>query len=170
MSLAFHHPLATLLTAIRFLTVIPICFGMKNDGRFFHASLIWFPAVGMLIGTVASAGVMALAFFLPPPVLAIAAIAILAAVSGCLHLDGLADSGDGLLSARSKKKALEIMRDSRSGAMGIVALVIVLLAKYASLSTFSVSAIAFMMAFLAILDKKTITAIPTTNPLMTKRV
>jgi len=156
MSSAFHHPLATLLTAIRFLTVIPIYFGMKNDGQFFQRSLIWFPAVGMLIGAVAAAGVMVLGSFLPPSVLAITAITLLAAVSGCLHLDGLADSGDGLLSARSKEKALEIMRDSRSGAMGVVALVIVLLAKYASLSTFSVSAIAISVFLMPIAGRTSI--------------
>ncbi len=145
MSLVFRYPLKTLLTAIRFLTVVPISFAVKEDGRFFQASLFWFPLVGMLIGTAAAAPVLLLGPFLPPSVLAIMGIVILAAVSGCLHLDGLADSGDGLLSARPKEQALEIMRDSRSGAMGVIALILVLLAKYSSLSAVSAPVMATVL-------------------------
>jgi adenosylcobinamide-GDP ribazoletransferase len=60
---------------------------------------------------------------------------LFAGVSGCLHLDGLADSGDGLLSSRTRERSLEIMRDSHTGAMGMIAVVFVLLGKYAALSS-----------------------------------
>jgi adenosylcobinamide-GDP ribazoletransferase len=138
-SLALRFPLASLLAALRFLTILPITWESERDGRFFQASLLWFPLVGLLIGAVTAFLVVLCVNYLPPTVTAVFAMTLLAGISGCLHLDGLADSGDGLLSARPRENALEIMRDSRSGAMGMVFLVFVLLGKYAALSSLSPS-------------------------------
>lgn len=132
--LALRSPLSSLLTALRFLTIIPISWKSKEDGRFFQASLIWFPLVGLLIGAMAAAVVFMGGAVLPPSLVAVLAIVFMAGISGCLHLDGLADSGDGLLSARPREQALDIMRDSRSGAMGVIVLIFVLLGKYGALS------------------------------------
>jgi adenosylcobinamide-GDP ribazoletransferase len=130
----FMHPLASFLAALRFLTIVPLAWRSERDGRFFTASLAWFPVIGLLIGLAGAALIAGLIPFFPPPVLAVAAIVLLAGASGCLHLDGLADSGDGLLSARTRERILEIMRDSHTGAMGVIALVVVLLGKFAALS------------------------------------
>lgn len=132
-----RHPLATFLAALRFLTIVPIAWRCEQDGRFFAASLPWFPVIGLLIGLVCAAFISALSPFFPSSVVAVAAIVLLAAVSGCLHLDGLADSGDGLLSARTRERILEIMRDSHTGAMGVIALIVVLLGKFAALTALS---------------------------------
>ena len=123
------HPLASFLAALRFLTIVPLAWRCEQDGRFFTASLAWFPVIGLLIGLAAAVLISFLIPFFPPPVLAMAAIVLMAGVSGCLHLDGLADSGDGLLSARPQERILEIMRDSHTGAMGVIAIVVVLLGK-----------------------------------------
>lgn len=132
---ALRHPLAGFLAALRFLTIVPLSWRCEQDGSFFGAALAWFPVIGLLIGSVVAVFISCLTPFFPPQVLALAALVLLAAASGCLHLDGLADSGDGLLSARSRERILEIMRDSRSGAMGVIAIVVVLLGKYAALSS-----------------------------------
>ena len=132
---ALTSPLASFLAALRFLTIMPLAWRSEQDGRFFAASLAWFPVIGLLIGLAGAALISCLIPFFPSPVLAVAAIVLLAAASGCLHLDGLADSGDGLLSARSRERILEIMRDSHTGAMGVIALVLVLLGKFAALSS-----------------------------------
>ncbi len=137
--LGLRFPLASLLTALRFLTIIPISWKSKEDGRFFQASLIWFPLVGLLIGVMAAAVVFLGGTVLPPSLVAVLAIVFMAGISGCLHLDGLADSGDGLLSARPREQALDIMRDSRSGAMGVIVLIFVLLGKYGALSAMPVA-------------------------------
>jgi adenosylcobinamide-GDP ribazoletransferase len=142
---ALLHPLASFLAALRFLTIVPLAWRCEQDGRFFTASLAWFPVIGLLIGCTSALLISCLIPFLPPPVVAVAAIVLLAAVSGCLHLDGLADSGDGLLSARSRERILEIMRDSRSGAMGVIAIVVVLLGKYAALSSLAGSTLIFTL-------------------------
>lgn len=131
------HPLASFLAALRFLTIVPLAWRGEQDGHFFTASLAWFPVIGLLIGLTGAVFISGLMPFCPPPVVAVAAIVLLAAVSGCLHLDGLADSGDGLLSARPRERILEIMRDSHTGAMGVIALVIVLLGKFAALASLS---------------------------------
>lgn len=146
--LGLRFPLHSLLTALRFLTILPISWKSKEDGRFFQASLIWFPVIGLLIGTMAATLVALGEGLLPPSLVALLATVFLAGISGCLHLDGLADSGDGLLSARPRQQALDIMRDSRSGAMGVIVLVFVILGKYASLSvlpvTVMITAVFFM--------------------------
>ncbi|MBU4235396.1 MAG: adenosylcobinamide-GDP ribazoletransferase [Proteobacteria bacterium] len=128
-------PLASFLAALRFLTIVPLAWRCEYDGRFFAASLAWFPVIGLLIGLTCATLISGLISFFPPSVLAMAAIVLLAAISGCLHLDGLADSGDGLLSSRPRERILEIMRDSHTGAMGVIAIVVVLLGKYAALSS-----------------------------------
>jgi len=134
---ALRFPLASFLAALRFLTIVPLAWRCEQDGRFFTASLAWFPVIGLLIGLAGALLISCLIPFFPPPVLAVAAIVLLAGVSGCLHLDGLADSGDGLLSARPRERILEIMRDSHAGAMGVIAIAVVLLGKYAALSSLS---------------------------------
>ena len=75
-----------------------------------------------------------LLLFFPHQVVAVLALIYLAFISGFLHLDGLADSADGLLSARPREDCLRIMKDSRTGAMGVVVVVCTLLAKYSALS------------------------------------
>lgn len=135
--LALTHPLASFLAGLRFLTIFPISWNEDKDGRFFRASLLWFPIIGLLIGAVTALPVSFFIEKLPLSVITVFAVALLAAMSGCLHLDGLADSFDGLLSSRPRTRALEIMRDSHIGAMGVIALVFLVLGKFAALSSLS---------------------------------
>ncbi len=146
--LALRNPLVSLLAGVRFLTIIPIPWKSEEDGHFFQASLLWFPLIGLLIGAATALPVVLCLEVVPSSVAAVLGLILLAAISGCLHLDGLADSGDGLLSARPREQALEIMRDSRSGAMGMVFLVFVLLGKYAALSSLSSSALFLALFFM----------------------
>lgn len=145
---ALLHPLASFFTGFRFLTVIPVSWNSKDDGQFFQSSLIWFPFIGLFIGSATAFFTSLLITVLPATVLTVFAMIVLAGFSGCLHLDGLADSGDGLLCSRSRERALEIMRDSQTGAMGVIAVVFVLLGKYAALS--SLSGTPFLVALLLI--------------------
>jgi len=68
-----------------------------------------------------------------PFVVAILDVVFLVIVTGAFHLDGLGDAADGLFSHRSKKRALEIMKDSRTGMMGLVAVVCILAIKAAGI-------------------------------------
>lgn len=136
--LAMTSPVQSFLTAFRFLTVIPVTWKQNEDGVFFQASVIWFPLIGLIIGVVTAVCVSLVYSFLSSSVTAVFALLVLGGITGFLHLDGVADSGDGLLSSRPREQALEIMRDSRSGAMGVIFLLFVILGKYAALSSLSV--------------------------------
>lgn len=126
-----------LLTAVRFLTVVPVTWHADKDSDSFKDSLVWFPVVGLLIGCCCATILSILQLFLTQEILAIIAIFLLGAMSGFLHLDGLADTADGFFSSRPKARILEIMRDSRVGPMGVVVLILVIMLKYASLVNFA---------------------------------
>lgn len=125
----------SLLAALRFLTILPIPgdWGTAEDDL--ARSVPWFPVVGLLLGAVAAAAAWVLPMVAPPLVVAVAIVVVLLSFSGCLHLDGLADTADGCLSSRPRERILEIMKDSHTGAMGVIAMVCVLLAKFASLAS-----------------------------------
>jgi adenosylcobinamide-GDP ribazoletransferase len=123
------------LAALRFLTVVPFPGTWGTDENSLAGSVVFFPAVGLLIG-LGAAGIAACAVRCLPvgPAAAVVIVALLA-VSGGLHMDGLSDTADGLLSARPRARALEIMRDSHVGAMGVIAIVCVLMLKFAALAS-----------------------------------
>jgi adenosylcobinamide-GDP ribazoletransferase len=75
-----------------------------------------------------------MALGLPPGVAAALALAAMAAATGGLHEDGLADTFDGLWGGRTPAQRLEIMRDSRVGSFGVLALVLVLLVRWQALA------------------------------------
>jgi adenosylcobinamide-GDP ribazoletransferase len=134
-----HRKGIAFCTALRFLTVIPVRWQAERDGDYFQQSIYYFPLVGLLIGCGAMVLTTVAGPLLPPLVMAFVVLFYLSAISGFLHLDGVADSADGLLSARPREKSLEIMKDSRTGAMGVVMLVCVMLGKFAALSSLSLS-------------------------------
>lgn len=124
-----------LAAALRFLTIVPIpgdCGAAESD---LARSIPLFPLVGVLLGGVAAAIGWVLSLFAPPMLSAALLVIVLLSFSGCLHLDGLADTADGFLSSRPRERILEIMRDSSTGAMGVAAIVCVLLVKFASLAS-----------------------------------
>jgi cobalamin synthase len=99
------------------------------------SALAWFPAVGALIG-LAVGGIWwaARQAWAPPAAAAIAVIAD-AALTGMLHLDGLADAADGLLPPLPRARRLEVMADPRLGAFGVTGLAIVLLARFGAFAS-----------------------------------
>jgi adenosylcobinamide-GDP ribazoletransferase len=117
-------------SALSFLTILPLG-GQTPEGRL---GRVWFPAVGALLGLAAGAVFWSLERVLGAPVAAVGAVAALAVLTGGLHLDGLADAADGLLGGSSPERRLEIMRDSRVGVFGAVALVLLLLGEVAALA------------------------------------
>ncbi len=142
--------LARLCTAIRFLTIIPVSWRAEDDSSRFKDCLMYFPVVGALIGAGGFVAAHVLLRFFPQQVVAVIALIYLGLISGFLHFDGLSDSADGLLSARPREDCLRIMKDSRVGAMGVVALVFVLLAKYSALCAMTTQTLclaAFFMPF-----------------------
>jgi len=119
--------------ALQFLTIIPVSGKLAGGAEELKGSVPYFPLVGFLIG-LAAAGVDRIFFVhLPPLPAGVLIVMFLVGISGGFHLDGLADTADGFLSARPREKTLEIMRDSRTGVMGTIAVVFVILFKVAVL-------------------------------------
>lgn len=118
-----------LLAAIQFLTVIPFPKSFTGGEKELEKCMPFFPVVGLLIGIIIAAFDHVMGFMLPLlPASVMTAIAM-TAISGGLHMDGLADTADGFFSARPRERILEIMRDSRTGVMGVLAVVFVIVLK-----------------------------------------
>jgi adenosylcobinamide-GDP ribazoletransferase len=93
-----------------------------------------YPVAGMVIGGLAAlAGALAQWAGLPPPLVALVALALLVICTGALHEDGLADSADGLWGGWTRERRLEIMKDSHIGTYGVIALVLSLGARWSAL-------------------------------------
>jgi adenosylcobinamide-GDP ribazoletransferase len=114
------------LATLQFLTRIPVrerwCDGIELKD--YSRGIVCFPLVGLVIGLLTA---LAGWIFIPhvgPLVAAIAVVITHIMLTGGLHLDGLADSCDGLFSVRSRERILEIMRDSRIGTNGALALIV----------------------------------------------
>jgi len=122
-----------LTLAVTFLTGIPL----KVEGDVSPAdlwrSMGWYPLVGLAMGAAAWGVYAGLLELLPSVVAAVLVILVLEVVTRGLHMDGLMDTVDGLLSGAPRERALEIMKDSNVGAMGVVAAVLILILKVAAL-------------------------------------
>ena len=115
-----------------FLTVIPVAAAGGASGE--RLGRAYFPAVGALLGLLAGVVFVLAAAVTTPLLAAVAATAVLAVLTGALHLDGLADAADGLFGGGDLSRRLEVMRDSRVGSFGLVAVVLVLLGDVAALA------------------------------------
>jgi adenosylcobinamide-GDP ribazoletransferase len=114
--------------ALGFLTIVPVRAGATRLGDLGRAAG-WFPVVGLLLGLALSAAQWLLLRLFPPLLAGGLVVALWAGLTGGLHLDGLADCGDGLLVPATPERRLEIMRDSRLGAFGGLLLALFLILK-----------------------------------------
>ncbi len=131
------------LLAVQFFTRIPVTGALANwvgfDHAMLRASAAHFPGVGVLVGALV-AGFSGLLFMGLPPtgsaslVVAVLGTALSVMITGAFHEDGLADVADGLGGSADHTRALEIMKDSRVGAFGAIAVVLALLTKVALLA------------------------------------
>ncbi|MCG8473621.1 MAG: adenosylcobinamide-GDP ribazoletransferase [Desulfobacterales bacterium] len=122
--------LLDLKSAMQFSTILPV-----GKGNVFRpvGQVAMFPVVGLILGAILAFSDTLLSQLWPPVVVGVLDTLLLMVLTGGFHLDGLGDTADGLFSHRSKERTLEIMKDSRSGAMGVLAMVIVVGMKWAGL-------------------------------------
>jgi len=119
--------------AVAFLTRVPVGRWVTLEAGDVARGGALFPLVGAGIGAVAGGLADGLAGSLGAPLAAVLGLGAATALTGALHLDALADTADAL-GARSRERALEIMRDHAVGAYGVTALVLGLAAKLAALA------------------------------------
>jgi adenosylcobinamide-GDP ribazoletransferase len=117
------------LGALMFMTRLPVGKGYVFRSEDLPRSAVYFPIVGLIIGLLSGLVLLCAEPFFPPVIAVLLCMGTTVAVTGALHEDGLADAIDGLLGGQDPQRRLEIMRDSRLGSYGAVALWFSLTAK-----------------------------------------
>ncbi len=115
--------------AFQFLTAIPLFRAQRFTQEELARSMAAFPLVGAALGAGLVGVHLVVGRSLPPLLEGVVMVALLAWATGAFHLDGLADTVDGLAGGWTREQALEIMKDSRTGAVGAAALCLTVLAK-----------------------------------------
>lgn len=127
-----------LLLALQFLTIIPVPKIKNYNQQQQIYSVLYYPLVGLIIGGLSLLTMLAAVWLLnATPMLAAAlTLFIWVVLTGGLHLDGLADSADAWVGGLgSKERTLEIMKDPRCGVMAVIALCLLLLIKFAAITS-----------------------------------
>ena len=131
--------------ALQFLTRLNIVRQTVWTTEDFGRSVRWFPAVGFVIGVILVGFYYLLSQVLPLGVTAALIVIFEFLLTGGIHADGLMDTSDGLFSGRDRERKLEIMKDSRVGANGVVAFVFVVLMKWQLLTVIPASMMPFLL-------------------------
>lgn len=121
------------LTAVQFFTRIPVPAWVGHSAQQLDQAARYFPLVGVLVGALSAAMLWLSAQVFPLSLAVGLSMAASILITGAFHEDGLSDFADGMGGGYTLEKTLAIMKDSRVGAYGVIALVLVLLLKYQSL-------------------------------------
>lgn len=141
------------LRALSFLTVLPAGRFQVSGERDLARSMAFFPLVGLVVGLLLVLGYYLLSLFLPRPLVLWLIIGLLAFLTGGLHLDGFADTTDGLASGGPREKILEVMRDSRIGAFGVIGLILLIGAKYLALDQMPDASIYYSLILMTVMGR-----------------
>jgi adenosylcobinamide-GDP ribazoletransferase len=124
-----------LATALRFLTILPVPGKAEVPEEVLGRSTAWFPLAGALLGAILAGVATASGLLWSPFASRVLVVAAWAALTRGLHLDGLADSADGLGGGVGREEKLAIMKDSRIGTFGVLAVLFLLALKFAFLGS-----------------------------------
>lgn len=125
--------------AVRFFTRCPVPAWVGHSAEGLNRSARYFPAVGLLVGGLAALVWLGASCLWPKPVAILLSMAATIYATGAFHEDGLSDATDGLGGGWDRLRILDIMKDSRVGSYGVVALVLALLGKFVLLSELPVN-------------------------------
>jgi adenosylcobinamide-GDP ribazoletransferase len=120
-----------LISAIQFITILPVGRARSFDPP---KMIPYFPIVGLALGSLTALFDLAAVNLWSKSVASLLDVVFLALLTGAFHIDGLGDTADGLLGQRSRDKTLAIMKDSRLGTMGLVAIVFCLSMKWGGIT------------------------------------
>ena len=136
------------VAALRFLTSIPLPGKHEAGPEQLGRATSYFPIIGLIIGLILAGLNWLLGLILPEAAVSALLLAAIVIITGALHLDGLADTCDGIAGHKTVEERWKVMRDSRTGAFGVVGIVVLLLVKYAALngvpSVFMTAVLLFM--------------------------
>ncbi len=135
-----------LLGAIQFLTVLPLRMRTASPGE----SALFFPLIGAGLGWLAGQWLLMIQPWLGSSLAAVMVLAFLALLTGGLHEDGLADVADALRAHRTKEKMATILKDSRIGVFGALALVYIVVMRWQALVRMPADPVNELVACLAV--------------------
>ncbi|MFA5361850.1 MAG: adenosylcobinamide-GDP ribazoletransferase [Candidatus Omnitrophota bacterium] len=142
-----------LLLALQFLTMVPLKVN-DADAKNMGLSLLYFPAVGLLLGLFLVFLDHILVFLgFQPLAIGIVLVVSLIVVTGGIHLDGLADTVDALAGGGDRERILRIMRDPHIGAMGVLSLISILLLKIAFLVSLDAHTLLIALPLMCVLSR-----------------
>ena len=125
--------LRLLLTAVQFFTRLPVPAWVGHSAQQLEQAARYLPLVGILVGALSACALWLSAQVLPLTLAVGLSIVAGILITGAFHEDGLSDFADGFGGGHTKEKILAIMKDSRVGAYGVIAIALVLLLKYQAL-------------------------------------
>lgn len=117
------------LLVFQFITRLPINISLQCEKENFKKGTLYFSAVGAIIGILEYGVYFLCSRVLPLPMVAVITVLSGIFITGGLHMDGLGDTCDGFFSFRSRERIIEIMKDSRVGTFGVIAVIIDILLK-----------------------------------------
>jgi len=142
-----------LLLAISFLTILPVGRFVPAEEKALARSMAFFPIAGLVLGSLTALAQYFLMFLFPKTLALWTVIALLCILTRALHLDGFADTIDGLASGGTREKILEVMRDSRIGAFGVIGLILLIGAKYLALDYISAPSLPYALVMTIVMGR-----------------
>ncbi len=135
-----------LILSLQFFTRIPININVDFNEKNIRWSIFFLPLVGAIIGAIGG-----LVYYVLSPynnqLASFLTLLITIILTGGLHLDGLSDTFDGFLSNRDKERTLEIMKDSRIGAFGVLSLILLIFLKFILIGSIENLPLAITLSF-----------------------
>ena len=141
------------LTALQFLTTIPLPWRREVGPEELGSSTWSFPLVGLIIGLILAGFNWLFGLILPSAIVNALLIVSLVIITGALHLDGFVDTCDGIAGHKTAEDRWKVMHDSRAGSFGIVGIVLLLLVKYISLSSVPESSMMTTLVFMPVVSR-----------------
>lgn len=152
------------LQALSFLTILPFGQISPSEDKELARSMVFFPLVGAVIGLLLAIGYYLFSFILPKSLTLWLTLGLLALLTRGLHLDGFADTIDGLACGGPREKILEVMRDSRIGAFGVISLILLIGAKYFALDQISTKSIPYSLMLMAVMGRNSMVLVCYRSP------
>ena len=146
------------ITALQFLTRLHLVRDPECDAATFGRSVRFFSLVGCVAGVLLALVALLTAGWLPGSVRSTLLVFLAVLITGGLHCDGLMDTADGVMSGRPRERALEIMKDSRVGAFGVLAIVLLLLGKWSLLHDMPSSLLPYALVAMMAIGRFAMTA------------
>lgn len=141
------------LLLFQFITRIPVNISLACEKENFKKATLYFPVVGAILGAIEYLIFYITSIWLPLPMVAIITVIVGIFITGGLHMDGLGDTCDGFFSFRSRERIIEIMKDSRVGSFGVLAMIIDIAVKALGIYYIGTKSIGYMIIVVPMISR-----------------